>query len=480
MALFGRKEGGLMDVIRCDEPDYLIWKWRPVGADGTTTTKKENAIRWGSSLRVKTGEVAIFVYKQQDGKMQDSIEGPFDDTIKTANFPVLASIVGLAFGGGTPFQAEVYFINLAGIIQVKFGVPYFDVFDPRLMDFPVPVAVRGTITFKISDYKEFIKLHRLVDFDLNKFQVQIRDVVIRYVKGVVIGIPQEHGIPLVQIERKLLEITAIVEEYLGNRLEKDFGVTMSAADIQAIEVDKESEGYQKLRTLTADITSRTTLTQADLNIENMENMQRLNTENMEETLRIQREEGQYAQRMQTDTAGIALHQLRMQENIGVASAKAMGEMGQGGAVNMGNGVGGMNPGAMMAGMAMGGAVGQGMAGMMGNVFQGMNQQMQSTPGMPGAPPVPGGIVPQGGLVPPPLPQAVQFNVAVNGQNTGPFGMDQLGQMVRSGQLTRDSMVWKQGMAQWAAAGTVPELASLFVVTAAPPLPPSGPPPIPNV
>ena len=29
MGLFNKKEGGLMDVIRCDEQDYLIWKWRP-------------------------------------------------------------------------------------------------------------------------------------------------------------------------------------------------------------------------------------------------------------------------------------------------------------------------------------------------------------------------------------------------------------------------------------------------------------------
>ena len=30
---FGKKEGGLMDVIRCDEQEYLVWKWRPAGAD---------------------------------------------------------------------------------------------------------------------------------------------------------------------------------------------------------------------------------------------------------------------------------------------------------------------------------------------------------------------------------------------------------------------------------------------------------------
>ena len=54
MGLFNKKnEGGLMDVIRCDEPTYLIWKWQPAGAGDPNSSKKENAIRYGSSLRVK-------------------------------------------------------------------------------------------------------------------------------------------------------------------------------------------------------------------------------------------------------------------------------------------------------------------------------------------------------------------------------------------------------------------------------------------
>ena len=136
MGIFDRnnRKGGFMDEIRCDEPSYLIWKWHPSGFQ-LGENRRENSIRWGSSLRVKDGEVAVFVYKQKDGTMQDFIVGPYDQTIKTANFPVLASIVGLAYEGGTPFQAEIYFINLARIIQVRFAVPFFDVFDPRFDDF---------------------------------------------------------------------------------------------------------------------------------------------------------------------------------------------------------------------------------------------------------------------------------------------------------------------------------------------------------
>ena len=173
MGLFGKGNGGgLMNVIRCDKKDYLVWKWRPLGQD-VNTTSRENAIRYGSSLRVKDGEVAVFVYRQKDGVMQDFIVGPYDDTIKTANFPVLSSIVGMAFGGESPFQAEVYFINLQGANQVRFAVPYFDVADPRLPDYPVPVAVRGTMTFALEDYRGFIKLNRLADFSLDEFKRQI-------------------------------------------------------------------------------------------------------------------------------------------------------------------------------------------------------------------------------------------------------------------------------------------------------------------
>lgn len=67
MKVFGmNKTGGFMDEIRCDEPSYLIWKWHPRGVP-QGAGDQENAIRWGSSLRVKDGEVAVFVYKQKDG-----------------------------------------------------------------------------------------------------------------------------------------------------------------------------------------------------------------------------------------------------------------------------------------------------------------------------------------------------------------------------------------------------------------------------
>ena len=457
MGLFGKKnEGGLMDVIRCDEKEYLIWKWQPSGAEGINSTKKENAIRYGSSLHIKDGEVAVFVYHQKDGIMQDFIEGPFDDTIKTANFPVLSSIVGLAFDGVSPFQAEIYFINLARIIQTQFGVPYFDVADPRFLDYTVPVAVRGTVNFKITDYREFIKLHRLIEFNLSDFQNQIRDAVIKYVKGVVANIPSENGIPLIQLERKILEINGLVEQYVKTRLQSDFGVSVNAVDVSAIELDKESDGYKALKSVTQDITTQVTQAQAAVNIKQMQDMQRVQMENLEEPQRIQREEMQRAQRLQTESANLTAHQLDQQTKVGLAGAEALGKMGanSGTGINLGGTVG-FNPTGMMAGMALGTAVGQNMAGMMNGLLGGINKASVQNAAVNGMPP----------------PPASMYNIAVNGQATGPYPISTLSQMAANGQFTKDSLVWKQGMENWVSAGTLSELSILFV-TNIPPIPPT--------
>ena len=450
MGIFGRGNGGgIMNVIRCDEEKYLVWKWRPSG-QMVNTTSRENSIRYGSTLRVKDGEVAVFVYMQQNATLQDFIEGPYDQTIKTGNFPVLANLVGMAWGGESPFQAEVYFINLQSNNQLRFGVPYFDVFDPRLPDHGIPVSVRGTITFNITDYRGFIKLNRLISFDLDNFLDQIKAAVCKYVKGVVANIPRNMNIPLVQMETQILEINQRIHAYLSPRLQEDFGVNLKGLDISAIEVDKDSPYYAEARQLTAGNTARTMNAQTDVNIQNMMDMQAINSENAAETMRIQREEAQRAQRLQTESNFLGAHSIDKQAEVLKAAADSLGQMGN---MGVGNGEsGGLNPAGMMTGMMMGGAMGQQMAGMMSQMGQAV----------------------QGGMnTPPPMP-TVQYFTAINGQQAGPFTIQQLQQLAGNGQLTRQTYIWKQGMANWDFAENIPEVAALFVTNTPPPPPPPVP------
>jgi membrane protease subunit (stomatin/prohibitin family) len=424
MGLFGSKndEGGMMDVIRCDEKEYLVWKWKPSGE--ANSTKKENAIRYGSSLRVKDGEMAVFFYKQNNGTMQDFIHGPFDGFIKTDNFPILTSLVSLGWDGKSPFQAEIYFFNLSGNVQLKFGTPTFDLFDGRFPDLGIPCNVRGNLTFNLTDYQNFIKLNRLQEFNLEDFKGQIQEFCIRKIKSVVTNIPIDNNIPVMQIERKIDDVSDIIKSKLKAAMEDDFGINLKRLDVSMIDLDQSHDHYLQLKRITVDQTSKKIEAVTDIEIENIGEMARINRKNAE---------------LGVEGSNFAVHQLNQQTDVLKTAAENLGQMSN---VGLGGGGAGFNPAGMMFGMGIGGAMGSQVGGMMNN----MNQ------------------------TPPPPPTQNVFHISLNGQQTGPFTIDQLKQLALNNQFTKQFHVWKPGMAGWELAAVNIEVASIF--NSVPPPPPT--------
>ena len=415
MGIFKRKHrGGFADVIRCDEKDYLIWKWHPDKYE-EGTLKRETAIRTSSVLRVRNGEVAVFVYNKKDGDNEDYIIGPHDETLKTKNFPILSSIIGLWYEGDTPFQAEVFFINLAKVVQIKFGIPYFDVVDPRFVDFPVPVSARGTLTFRIEDYRNFVKCHKLTSFDLEAFEKQVRDSLTGLIKDEIIRVPVENDVPVITIETRIGLINQKAELKVRDKFSEVFGVEVSSLDISSIEIDKESSCYQELKRITKDISIK----KAEIDITHYE-----------EQLRIQREEGQYAQHMGTRSSNLGAYQTEVKGEVGVAGAEALGKMGENGAGNIDldgghhGGGAGFNPMTLATGMAVGSAVGK-------NIAEVLNTSMNG----------------EKGVNPPPVP-TISYFVAVDNNPTGPFDKVQIEQMILQKQINKETLIWKSGTPTW--------------------------------
>lgn len=452
MGLFGfgnKKEGGILDVIRCDENEYLVWKWSPNGE----TSRKENAIRYGSSLRVQAGQVAVFVYRQKDGSMMDYIVGPYDQTIKTANFPVLSSIVGTAFGGASPFQAEIYFINLKNNINMKFFVDEFHIEDPNglitpqytrektVVNFSIPATVKGTMSFKISDYKKFVSCNSLRQFDVQDLQNNIKDFVVGIVKSTVASAPADYKIDFTSLSAKAHVLSKKILSDLKVELDDGFGISVDKFEITNIDLNKNSEEFKRW-----DLLKQSRINSAlKMDIDDSTHYSN-ETRRADELQGVQIQEMQRRQKLDTETAYLGAHQLNIQGDVAKTAAESLGMMN----ANMGFGDGGgMNPAGMMTGMMMGGAVGGGMANMMGNMMQGMNQAQ---------PPAP----PTGAIA--------QYHVVINGQQSGPYNMAQLQQLVQNGQLAPNTYVWKQGMSGWDFASNVPELRSLFGAVPPPPPP----------
>ena len=357
--------------------------------------------------------------------------------------------------------------NLSKGSQVNFAVPYFDVFDPRLQDYGVPVSVHGTIVYSIDDMDLFHQVNKNEAYSDETFQAKLRGSVTKYVKAIVTNAPTEAQIPAIQLERKIMEISEIVQQKVTPQVERLFGINIRQLDVTSIMVDKDSRGYRELKALTADLEKDRVMAQHNAQISNFnlqndlnqdqlkmqstlnldamkrqqemqlggqEQLQDMNLENQRETMRIQREEMQRASRLQTEQTFLGAHQANL--SAGVLNNATD------------NGINAFRQQAQM-----GAAMGMGAAPQM--------------PGMGGAPQMPGMQMKQA------TPQ-VSYMVGVNGQQAGPFDWNQLQQLVSQGQLTQQTYVWKQGMANWDFAGNVQELQPLFM-NAAPPQMPGMPP-----
>ena len=114
-----------------------------------------------------------------------------------------------------------------------------------------------------------------------------------------------------------------------------------------------------------------------------------------------------------------------------------------------------NPGA--AGNMVGMLAGVNLGGVLNNSMQQASQQQ---------------VVQQAPVAgPPPLPNAAVWFVGINGKQEGPFDLAALGQKIAAGEVGRESLVWKQGLANWTKAGEAAELAGLFAHVP-PPMPPA--------
>ena len=366
--------------------------------------------------------------------------------------------------------------NLSKGSQVNFAIPYFDVFDPRLMDFGVPVAVHGTIVYSIDDMNLFHSVNKNESYSDETFQQKLRGTVTKFVKGVVTNAPTDAQIPAIQLERKIIEISELIQQKVTPQVERLFGITIRQLDVTNIDIDKSSRGYRELKALTSDLEAQNKLAQHNANLSNFklqnslnqdqlkmqsslsldamkrqqemqlggqEELQDINIENQRETMRIQREEMQRASRLQTEQTFLGAHQANL--NAGVLNNATD------------NGINAFR----QQQAQMGGMFGQQMG-------MGVAPQM---PGMGGAPQMPGMQMKQA------TPQ-VSYMVGVNGQQAGPFDWNQLQQLVSQGQLTQQTYVWKQGMPNWDFAGNVQELQPLFMNAAPPQMP--GMPPMPGM
>lgn len=106
--------------------------------------------------------------------------------------------------------------------------------------------------------------------------------------------------------------------------------------------------------------------------------------------------------------------------------------------------------------------------------EGPAAQLCSAAGTAAVPPVPPKAQMPGMAVPVSPEPKLSMYLYIGGQQYGPYDYATCKSLVQGGQLTSQTLVWQQGMAEWLPAETVPELRPLFMPATMPGMPPVPP------
>ncbi len=377
----------LIDIVKYESDDnQFIWKF------------PSSDLRLGTQLVVNTSQKAFFV---KGGKIFDEFDSG-TSTLKTGNIPLLNKLINLPFGGDSPFQAEVWYVNLISKLDNKWGTPTpIQLEDPKY-NVIVPVRAFGQFGMSIQDPRKFLEslVGNMTDFSTQK--------VVDYFKGKVISSLTSaigrkivlEGISVLQMHVLLDDLSEFCKDKIKDEF-SNYGIKVENFYIMSINVPEDDPSVIKLKEA-KDLAAKVNI------------------------------------------AGKDVYQMDRSFDVMDKAASNEGTLG----------------GTMGAGMGMG--MGFGMGNVMGNMANNMNTgqnfQNQNNGGMSSPPP------------PPPTYQ-VQYFVLINNQQNGPYPIDSIRLMVNQNQISRETLVWKEGMAQWGKITEQDDLKSIFL---------SIPPPPPNL
>jgi len=375
----------IIDIVKYDGSDQLFaWKF------------PSDNLRLGTQLVVKTSQCAFFI---KGGQVLDEFkEGTY--TLQTGNIPLLHKIINIPFGGDSPFQAEVWFVNMISKLDNKWGTSTpIQLEDPKY-NIIVPVRAFGQFGMSISDPKKFIQtlVGNMKDFSAAK--------VVEYFKGKIISSTTSaigkkmvlEGISVLQIHVLLDELS----EYCKDKIQAEFnnyGIKIENFFLISINIPESDPSVIKLKEA-KDLAAKVNIAGKDV--------------------------------------------YQMDRSFDVMDKAAQNEGTMGGTMGAGMGIG--------LGFGMGNLMGN----MAGNMNVGQNQQSPS----PQTPP-------------PPPNQNIQFYILINNQQNGPHSIDSIKLLISQGKVTKDTLVWKEGMTEW---GNIMEQKDLKLLFGAVPPPP---PPVPK-
>ena len=212
-----------------------------------------NQLAWKYPSQQLSNLTQLIVNESQEAVVvkDGAYDGPFDagrHTLSNNNLPLLRQLIGLPFGGKSPFSAEVWFVNKTIKLDVRWGT-----LDPIQLQDPkfgimVPVRAFGQYGVQINDAKKFLMklVGTLPGFDAATLAEYFRGMFTTRIKTSIASAIIDSGASVLEVSTRLEQLSASLKAALALDLEQ-FGVKLVQFNIESINVPDADPAVQKLK-----------------------------------------------------------------------------------------------------------------------------------------------------------------------------------------------------------------------------------------
>jgi membrane protease subunit (stomatin/prohibitin family) len=227
----------IIDRVKWDgSPDVLAWKY-----------PSEELSTW-TQLIVNESQEAFLV-------RGGVYEGPFGagrHTLSTENIPLLRELMGLPFGGASPFSAEVWFVDKLTRLDIRWGTP-----DPIQLQDPkfgimVPVRAFGQYGIRVDDTKRFLLklVGTLPGFDTDTLSDYLRGLLTTRIKTDIANAILGSGLSVLEIAPRLDDLSNALEASLAAEI-TEYGIALTQFNIHSINMPEDDPAVQTLKSALA-------------------------------------------------------------------------------------------------------------------------------------------------------------------------------------------------------------------------------------
>lgn len=233
------KKDGLASIIKYEgDNETLVWK-HPI-----------EDFNFGSQLIVHESQEAIFF---RDGQALD-LFGAGRYTLQTQQLPLLEKIYKLPTDTEGTFHSEVYFVNLATQMGVKWGTDSkVRLFDPKSR-VHIEIGASGEFSIRVTDSRKL--LLKIVGTTGGLGQEQLlgigngkgffRSMVMTQVKSYLAQTIKENTINILEIDEHLMALSGALRERINAALD-EYGLTMPEFYVSRIVTPDDDPNFRRMK-----------------------------------------------------------------------------------------------------------------------------------------------------------------------------------------------------------------------------------------